>query len=142
VRLRVYSGMCGADASDRSLGILAAATTTSYWIDQTDGVITEAPQGIDDVRSAKGRHRSGCAFIVADHAEGMFVRGLYELWTRTSSSAAQALIAAFISVQVPGAVFLLCVAHARRLGKRDPDQGDQHDGCIFPGLDRPACSKL
>lgn len=106
MRVQLDIRVLPADACSRSLAILAAATATKYWVDPADGVVTEAPQGIDDVRSAKGLHVRLSTCAATDGRTGMFIRGLYELWARTPSTAAQALIAAFVAVQVSSPVYV------------------------------------
>jgi hypothetical protein len=90
--------------------ITAAATSTTLWVG-LDGVVGEGAQGTEDDQAAKGAQEFHSVTSCTDRAEGMLVRGLYEVWARSADVEIKARIAAFVSVQVRRPYRPLCVPH-------------------------------
>jgi hypothetical protein len=87
--------------------MIAAVTSTTIWVG-VDGVVAEGAQGTDDDQAAKGAQRLRARLSRADGAQGMLVRGLYEVWARSADADVKARIAAFVSVQVRHPYCPLC----------------------------------
>jgi hypothetical protein len=98
----------GFDALVRN--ITAAATSTTIWVGG-DGVVAEGAQGTADDQAAKGGQGIHVRIAHANGVQGMLVRGLYEVWARSTDADVKTRIAAFVSVQVRHSYCSLCAQH-------------------------------